>query len=286
MSRFVIKKFRNQEKLNENGFRVRNIIGGTDLPHLDPFVMLDQAIINPPDGFPAHPHRGHDCITYQLEGYSKHEDFTGHDVVLGPGDLQWLTCGRGLVHSEWSTGNQATNGLQLWVNQPSEYKLCDPYHQELKNDNIPLAYQKGVTVKIVAGDCMGTRSPINSQTPVTFLDFRLQPNSYYIKHLSSDWNALIYVLNGEGYFGPEENEVKSEAHTTLVFGSGNSIRFLNRSTSELRFIMLAGRPLNEPIAQQGPIVMNTLNEVDQAFKDYERGQNGFERVKTWSKSNT
>lgn len=283
MSRFVIKKFKNKENFNENGFRVRNIIGGTDVPHLDPFVLLDQAVINPPHGFPSHPHRGHDCVTYQLEGYSKHEDFTGHEVTLGPGDLQWLTCGKGLVHSEWSTGNQATNGIQLWVNQPREFKFCDPYHQELKKDYIPQAYQKGVSVKIVAGDCMGVKSPIHTQTPVVFLDFKIQPNSYYIKNLPNDWNAFIYVLNGEGYFGPEENEVKSEANTTLVLSSGNSMRFINRDLNELRFILLAGKPLNEPIAQQGPIVMNTSSEVEQAYKDYEKGQNGFERIKTWSK---
>jgi redox-sensitive bicupin YhaK (pirin superfamily) len=208
--------------------------------------MLDEAFVTPPAGFPDHPHRGFETVSYMLEGSFTHEDFLGHKGVLNPGDLQWMTAGRGILHSELPAGNSPTRGLQLWVNLPKSLKMVQPAYQELKDSQIPRASNNGVHVKIIAGESMGIRSPVLTRTPTMYLDFRLDPNSSFTQSIPQGWNAFIFILEGVGRFGPEGKRVEAKAHHTVLLGQGNSVSFSNSGSSQLRFVLIAGQPIGEP----------------------------------------
>jgi quercetin 2,3-dioxygenase len=283
MYREVIRKIENIEQDEGLGARVRRSIGGSEVRNFDPFLLLDEFNVKAPAGFPDHPHRGFETVTYMISGHMKHEDFKRHKGIIGPGDLQWMTAGRGILHCEMPHGNEPAIGLQLWVNLAKQDKMIESQYQELLSKDIPVISKNGVTVKIIAGESMGTKSPVYTRTPVTYLDFKLQPNAQFIQEINPQWNSFIFVLFGEGYFGPESKEVHSKAHHTLLLNQGgNLVRFVNKGKELLHFVLIAGKPLNEPVVQHGPFVMNTQEEIKQTFDDYRKCKNGFENAATWN----
>ncbi|XP_023148893.2 pirin [Amphiprion ocellaris] len=262
------------------GARVRRSIGRKELRNLDPFLMLDEFRVSKPAGFPDHPHRGFETVTYVLQGITAHEDFCGHSGRLKPGDLQWMTAGRGVVHAEMPISEEPVVGLQLWVNLPRRDKM-EPAYQELKGSEIPKPSQGGVTVAVISGEALGAKSKVFTRTPTVYLDFRLQAGAQHVQTVPIGWTAFIYTLSGSIHVGPDQEQQQVEPHHTVVFGDGDCVKAENKGSEVSHFVLIAGEPINEPVVQQGPFVMTTEEEIRQAIKDYETGRNGFERALNW-----
>jgi len=261
------------------GARVRRSIGRAELAELDPFLLLDEFEGSRKDGagFPDHPHRGFETVTYVLEGEMTHEDFKGNHGVIRAGDLQWMTAGRGVMHSEMP-GWETTRGLQLWVNLARKQKMVEPSYQELTASEVPVGRSPGVEVRVVAGTALGTTSPVRTLTPTSYLDFTLQPGAAHQQPLPAHWNTFIYVLMGSFRFAGK----LVNAHSTVVFKQdGEVVEMENVGEEQGRLVMVAGRPLGEPVARRGPFVMSTKEEIEQAVKDFTRGENGFEGARQW-----
>uniref|UniRef100_A0A2P2KTB9 Pirin-like protein n=1 Tax=Rhizophora mucronata TaxID=61149 RepID=A0A2P2KTB9_RHIMU len=236
--------------------------------------------VAPPAGFPDHPHRGFETVTYMLQGAITHQDFAGHRGTIHTGDVQWMTAGRGIVHSEMPAGEGSQKGLQLWINLSSEDKMIEPRYQELLSGEIKWAEEDGAEVRVIAGESMGVRSPVYTRTPTMYLDFTLKPRAQVHQSIPVSWNAFVYIIDGEGVFG-SLNSSPVSAHHVLVLGPGDGLSAWNRSAKPLRFALIGGQPLNEPVVQYGPFVMNTQAEINQAIDDYHHGKNGFEMAKYW-----
>ncbi|KAK4483371.1 hypothetical protein RD792_010557 [Penstemon davidsonii] len=276
-ARLVAKKILAKAQNAGNGAVFRRSIGRPELKFLDPFLVLDDFAISPPAGFPDHPHRGFESVTYVLQGGISYQDFAGHKGTIHKGEVQWATVGRGIVHSEMPAGEGPNLGLQLWINLSSKDKLIEPSYQELSSKDIPIVEKDGVHVKIIAGEAMGVHSPVNTRTPTMYLDFTLKPNAQYHQTIEESWNAFVYIIEGEGVFSIPNSEA-SEAHHILVLGPGDGLSVWNKSSSPLRFVLVGGKPLNEPVVQHGFYVMNTQDEIDEAIEDYKYSKNGFERL--------
>ncbi|KAI3880328.1 hypothetical protein MKX03_011061 [Papaver bracteatum] len=279
-SRLVIKKVLAKPQREGEGATVRRSIGRMELKSLDPFLMLDEFYVSPPAGFPDHPHRGFETVTYMLEGAFSHQDFSGHKGTIKTGDVQWMTAGRGIIHSEMPAGEGIQRGLQLWINLASKDKMIEPRYQDIQSKDIERAEKDGVEVRIIAGESMGIRSPVYTRTPTMYLDFTLKSGAQLHQSIPESWNAFVYVIEGEGIFG-STNSSPITAHHTLVLGSGDGLSVYNKSGNSLRFVLIGGQPLNEPVVQYGPFVMNTQAEIDQTFEDYRYSKNGFEKAKYW-----
>ncbi|XP_056268738.1 pirin isoform X2 [Pseudoliparis swirei] len=243
--------------------------------------MLDEFTVSKPAGFPDHPHRGFETVTYVLEGITAHEDFCGHSGQLKAGDLQWMTAGQGVVHAEMPVSEEPVVGLQLWVNLPSRDKMVEPAYQELKASEIPKPSQGGVTVGVISGEALGAKSKVYTRTPTLYLDFRLQTDSLHVQPVPSGWTAFIYTLSGSIHVGPDEQLQKVEPHHTVVLGDGDSVKVENKGSEVSHFVLIAGEPIKEPVVQHGPFVMTTEEEIRQAISDYQTGRNGFERAINW-----
>lgn len=253
----------------------------------DPFLFLDE--FGPLElapgqvgGVPAHPHRGFETVTYMLDGRFEHKDSQGRSGKLNTGDVQWMTAGAGVVHSEMPekefarTGGRL-HGFQLWVNLPKRDKMVEPRYQEIPSSLIPMAKSSDgrVTAKIIAGEALGNRAVIDTRTPIMYLHFMLQPNGEIVQHVPKDYNAFAYVINGIGCFA--KNEQFAQRGQMVIFardGEQVSIRVPADAKSPLDVLLLAGVPLKEPIAQYGPFVMNTSEEIYQAIEDYRSGKMG------------
>lgn len=285
MSRTVVKSVLSQWQSEGRGARVRRSIGRPELKNFDPFLLLDEFQGTAPGGFPDHPHRGFETVSYMLGGSFRHEDFCGHSGIINAGDLQWMTAGRGIVHCEMPYGDTVSHGLQLWVNLSKEYKLVEPTYQELLCKNIPVVNKDGVTVKVIAGESMGVKSPVYTRTPTMYLDFVMNPGSHFTQAVPPGWNAFVYILSGLAKFGPPAEQHTGEPHCTLLLSNdGTGLDVINDGNESCHFVLIAGRPINEPVVQHGPFVMNTKEEVEQAFRDYSSGKNGFEKAKSWKSS--
>eukprot|EP00897_Mesotaenium_endlicherianum_P002402 jgi/Mesen1/218/ME1140751C07679 len=211
-----------------------------------------------------------------------HEDCEGHKGILFPGDVQWMTAGRGILHSEFPATRGDSRGLQLWVNLAAKDKMVKPIYQEMSDAQIPRGEKDGVTVKVIAGESLGVSSPVRTLTPAYYLDVFMQPGSVLHQHIPEGWNSFAYVLEGEASFSRKE-ERPAVRHSTVVLGPGNGVSVWNNSAAaRARFILIAGKPLNEPVAQSGPMVMNTRQEVQQAMMDFQYARNGFEKAVGWS----
>ncbi|XP_061367653.1 pirin-like protein [Gastrolobium bilobum] len=277
--RLVVKKVLARSQHEGDGAVVRRGIGRSELKNLDPFLMLDHFSVSPPGGFPDHPHRGFETVTYMLEGGITHQDFAGHKGTIRTGDVQWMTAGRGIIHSEMPA--EASNkGLQLWINLSSNDKMIEPNYQELPSENIPGAEKDGVEVRVIAGEAMGVRSPVYTRTPSMFLDFSMMPGAVLHQSIQESWNSFVYVIEGEGVFGSPSSS-PNIAHHVLVLGQGDGLSVWNNSSNPLRFVLIGGQPINEPVAQYGPFVMNTQSEIEKTIEDYQYGKNGFEMKKYW-----
>ncbi|OQV17938.1 Pirin-like protein [Hypsibius exemplaris] len=279
--RTVNKTIYSVEQPEGKGARVRRSIGGRQLATLDPFLLLDHFKVKPPAGFPDHPHRGFETVTYMLDGSFTHEDFKRHKGTIHAGDLQWMTAGRGVLHCEMP-GPEGGEGLQLWVNLAKKNKMVDAAYQELLKKDIPVVKKDGVTAVVIAGECLGVHAAVRTLTPTLYLDITLDPGSHLTQPVPPGWNVFGYVWSGKAMFGPLEKQTEGPEHNTVTFDKeGDSVRMENISGSPARIILIGGQPLNEPIARHGPFVMNTQEEINQAFHDYSEGVNGFEHAGEW-----
>ncbi|GLJ26814.1 hypothetical protein SUGI_0523310 [Cryptomeria japonica] len=281
-SRSVAKKVLAREQHEGDGAIVRRSIGRPELKFLDPFLLLDEFSVSAPAGFPDHPHRGFETVTYMLEGAFSHEDFVGHKGTIKAGDLQWMTAGRGIVHSEMPAGAGVQHGLQLWINLSSKDKMIEPKYQDVQGKDIPKVEKDGVKATVIAGEALGIKSPVYTRTPTMYLDFRLECKSVLHQPIPESWNAFVYVLEGEARFGAP-NSPAVGAHHTLLLSSGDGLSVWNNNVNNkpCRFLLIGGQPLNEPVVQHGPFVMSTRQEIVQTIQDYRLGRNGFGRANGW-----
>ncbi|KAF2099906.1 hypothetical protein NA57DRAFT_38255 [Rhizodiscina lignyota] len=282
--RSVVKAIEQSEGV---GARVRRSIGTPKLRNLTPFLMLDHFKISPGAGFPDHPHRGQETITYILSGGVDHEDFAGNKGSLEPGDLQFMTAGKGIVHAEMPRPDPDGNneGMQLWVDLPKHLKYCEPRYRDLRDKEIPrVELDNGkVKIKVISGQSHGVDSVQElAYTPVWYLDITMAPGAKLQQALPANWTAFAYTLYGTVQMGAEKKTV--ERYSNVVFeqkGDGIVAEVPADATEDSRFILVAGMPLDQPIKQYGPFVLNSQEEVYQAFTDYQSFQNGFERAKNW-----
>ncbi|HET7923102.1 MAG TPA: pirin family protein [Gammaproteobacteria bacterium] len=269
------------------GFIVHRPFPTNMLMDFDPFLLLDE--MGPVDyapneaiGAPDHPHRGFETVTYVLEGRMQHKDSHGHAGSIGPGDVQWMTAGAGVVHSEmpeekFRAAGGRMHGFQIWVNLPKRDKMMRPRYQELPNSGIPTAESADgkVRVKVIAGESLGKSAAIDTRTPIAFLDVTVQPGGELIQPLPSEYNAFAFVISGTGRFGDEAKP--ASAHQMVIFdtdGQAARIAVAADAGEPVHLLLLAGVPLNEPVVRYGPFVMNTEQEIHQAMRDYQSGRMG------------
>jgi redox-sensitive bicupin YhaK (pirin superfamily) len=257
------------------GVRLRRSIAPQRSNQYDPFLLLDHFYFNDPlegpiSGFPMHPHRGIETVTYMLEGSTHHRDSLGNAGLIGPGDVQWMTSGRGIMHEEMPRrGPSGTvNGFQLWVNLPAAQKMTTPRYQEVSAETIPSVTNDGVTVRVVAGEVWGTSGPVTeiAARPL-YLDVSLSPGASFVQAVPRGHTALAYIFAGAGRMGADGETV--EATRLAVFGDGDQIKV--QSEAGVRFMLIAGAPFREPIVPYGPFVMNTVEEIQQALIELQQG---------------
>ena len=243
---------------------------------LDPFLMLDAfGTDNPGDyigGFPSHPHRGFETITYMLQGRMRHRDSAGNVGLLVPGSVQWMTAGRGVIHSEMPEQEDgAMEGFQLWLNLPAHSKMRDPWYRDIGADEVPRWQGDGVAVRIIAGHSHGVAGAMQRDTTEPlYLDVHLQPGARFDQLLPATHNAFVYVYRGE--LAIADTVVRRQRMAILANTPGSDGTVLNAGAEGARAILVAGAPLNEPIAQHGPFVMNTQQELIQAVQDFQAGK--------------
>ena len=255
------------------GVNLTRIIGSPELNMLDPFLLLDEfGSENPNDyiaGFPPHPHRGFETITYMLNGKFTHKDSAGNEGHLSDGGVQWMTAGKGVVHSEMPEQSEGLmRGFQLWLNLPKEKKMIDPSYHDIQADKIPSVSLENAKVKVISGEFQSTKGPGRPYTGVLYLDVHLNKSSSISIPINENWNAFIYVYEGE----IESNLSVPKGNLAVLDTDG--IFECRSISSDTKFILAAGEPINEPVARGGPFVMNTKGEVLQAFDDYQSGKLG------------
>ena len=260
------------------GVKLTRVIGSPQLPDLDPFLLLDEFGTDRPEdylaGFPEHPHRGFETVTYMLDGRMRHKDNHGNEGVLVPGSVQWMTAGRGLVHSEMPEQEEGRmRGFQLWVNLPGREKMTAPRYQEFAPERIPrVEPAPGVSVKVIAGEVDGVTGPIaQPATEPLYLDIALQPGASWGYTLPAGHNVFAYGYEGEVAVGEGDDARALPGQTLAVLGGGDRLA-LRAGDTGARLILVAGRPLREPVARHGPFVMNTRQELMQAFVDFQEGR--------------
>ncbi|HET6756245.1 MAG TPA: pirin family protein [Burkholderiales bacterium] len=270
----VVKVIRGQAASDGAGVKLTRVIGTHALPELDPFLLLDEFRSDDANdyaaGFPDHPHRGFETVTYMLAGRMRHGDNHGNVGLLKPGSVQWMTAGRGIVHSEMpEQENGLMWGFQLWVNLPAKDKMTAPRYQDIAPEKIPeVDAGQGAQVRVIAGEFNGVGGPVQAvATEPLYLDVRLAPNSSLPAEVPESHNAFIYVYEGEIGAGGAQL-ARGELG---VFGAGGSV-VLTTGDQAARAIVVAGKPLNEPIARHGPFVMNTQEQIRQTIEDYRAGR--------------
>ena len=255
------------------GVSLTRIIGSPDINMLDPFLLLDEfGSYNPNDyigGFPYHPHRGFETITYMINGKFRHKDSAGHEGLLTDGGVQWMTAGRGVVHSEMPEQTEGlVRGFQLWLNLPKEKKMIEPSYHDIQADQIPSVSIDNGIVKIISGDFQSILGPGKPHTGVLYLDVYLGKNAKVSVPVEKGWNAFIYVYDGE------IEADQSIAKGTLAILENTGEFECKSLVKETRFLFISGDPIGEPVARGGPFVMNTKREIMQAFDDYQSGKLG------------
>ena len=273
----VIRTVRGMAASDGAGVKLTRVIGTPQLPDLDPFLMLDEFGTDRPEdylaGFPDHPHRGFETVTYMLDGRMRHRDNHGNEGLLTPGAVQWMTAGRGLVHSEMPEQQEGRmRGFQLWVNLPAKEKMAQPRYQEFPSENIPVVQPaEGVSVKVIAGAVGDAHGPISQPaTDPLYLDIALDAGHGWEYALPEGHSAFAYVFEGEATIGEGDEARRLGTHELAVLGGGDV--FKATAGADARLILVAGRPLREPVARYGPFVMNTKQEIMQAFVDFQEGR--------------
>ncbi|HET9048061.1 MAG TPA: pirin family protein [Chiayiivirga sp.] len=259
------------------GVRLNRLIGTPTLPRIDPFLMLDEFRSDRADdylaGFPNHPHRGFETVTYMLAGRMRHRDNHGNSGLLTAGSVQWMTAGRGIVHSEMPEQEDGLMwGFQLWVNLPAKDKMTAPRYQDIAPEMIPaLDPASGVSVKLVAGELDGQHGPVNAvATEPVFMDVSLQPGASWRAPLPAGHSGFAYVFEGSAMLGADGEDVK-RGELAVLKGDG-PLELINASDDPARVLVVAGKPLREPVAHYGPFVMNTEAELRQAIEDFQAGR--------------
>ena len=289
--RSVSRIIDSEETTEGGGFVVHRPFPTNALLDFDPFLLLDE--MGPKDwkpgeakGAPDHPHRGFETVTYMLEGKFEHKDSRGNSGKLGPGDIQWMTAGAGVVHSEIPEKEFLLRGgrlhaFQLWVNLPQRDKMIKPRYQDVLSAKIPVAQNEdgSIKVKVIAGEALGSRAVIDTRIPIFYLHFTLQPGAKLIQSIPNEYNTFAYVINGEGLFGPAEKQKVAKTGQMVTFDKAGervaiSASASNNTKSPLNLLLIGGIPLNEPVARYGPFVMNTKEEILQAIEDYRNGKMG------------
>ena len=265
-----------RETIEGAGVHLRRAFGNREVPRLDPFLLLDDfRSENPADyvaGFPWHPHRGIETVTYMLDGFVEHQDSIGNRGVVASGDVQWMTSGSGIIHQEMPRPREGLmGGLQLWVNLPASHKMMDPRYQEVKRARIPeVEPSKGIRVRVIAGEVAGVRGPVEDiVAEPEYLDVRMTPGTVFEHPTPRGHTAFAYTLEGKGRLDDESGETV-DSENLVIFEDGERVRV--ESTSEpLRFLLIAGKPIREPVAWWGPIVMNNRHELEVAIDEFQNG---------------
>ncbi len=261
--------------------RLRRSFGPSRANLYDPFLLFDHFAFNDPrqgpiQGFPTHPHRGIETVTYMLEGNVRHRDSIGNMGVIGPGDVQWMTSGRGILHEELPRrGPEGTiYGFQLWVNLPAAQKMGQPRYQEVGSGNIPTVEKDGVKVRVVAGEYGGISGPVKQiAAQPLYMDVTVDAGEKFEVAVPAGHTAIAYVFEGEGLFGGDEDGQGKfvRSLSMLVFEDGDLVRVQAGAASPVRFMLMTGAPFKEPIYPYGPFVMNTLEEIQQTLTDLRNG---------------
>ena len=279
-SRPVVRSILAQDTSDGAGVRLRRSLGSAEIESLDPFLLLDEFKSERSDdyiaGFPDHPHRGFETVTYMLAGAMEHKDSRGNRGELTAGSIQWMTAGRGIIHSEMP--RQADGlmwGFQLWVNLPAREKMREPRYQDIPATDVPeVRTDEGARVRIVAGECAGFSGPVSGiVTDPLYLDVRVEKVRSFEQAVPPAHNACAYVFEGEVELGFEDEtagEAVSAGHLA-VFGDGDRVR-ARPGSGEGRFLLVAAKPIGEPVARHGPFVMNTRDEIRQAVQDFKEGR--------------
>jgi quercetin 2,3-dioxygenase len=256
------------------GVKLRRSLGASQLARHDPFLMLDEFFSDDPDdylaGFPAHPHRGFETVTYMLDGHMQHKDNHGNTGDLGPGDVQWMSAARGIIHSEMPQQTEGRmRGFQLWLNLPAKEKMKPAAYRDIKATEIPSVARSRAEVRVIAGSLGQTKGPIHGgSTDPHYFDVHLAPGAVFEEAVPAGHNAFLYVYEGEALVGEERKPVARRAAGLL--SDGERVR-IEAGGEGARVLLLAGRPLREPVVQYGPFVMNTREEIEQAIADYQSG---------------
>ena len=267
------------------GVKLTRVLTNDLQQRLDPFLMLDAFGSDKPDeyiaGFPDHPHRGFETVTYMLEGKLRHRDNHGGEGLLAPGGVQWMTAGRGIVHSEFPEQDHGMMaGFQLWLNLPGKDKLCEPGYRDLPVETIPVATTAaGVKVKVIAGSSQGTAGAMTREgTQPVYLDIHMPAGATFTEALPAGHNAFVYVYEGAVKIGDAAGTGASAPRAVkkgemgVLSTSPNATGVAIGSDVDAKLLLIAGKPLKEPIAQYGPFVMNTHEELQQAVRDYQAGK--------------
>lgn len=292
--RKIKKILKSKPTLEGAGVHLKRAFGFYQVPLLDPFLLLDDFHSdNPSDyikGFPWHPHRGIETITYMLFGRVEHGDSMRNKGVIQPGDVQWMTAGSGIIHQEMPKGQKdgLMWGFQLWANLPASHKMMDPRYREVKSSQIPeVALAKGVKVKIISGQVNGTKGPVRDiVTDPEYLDITIPSKSTFQYPVKRGHTVLAYVIDGQGYFDEGRDSYAFEAEganyfdfqrecliapeNLVIYGDGDEI-IISTEDKGVRFLFVSGKPIQEPVAWYGPIVMNTQEELRIAFEEYQKG---------------
>ncbi len=277
-TRKLLRVLAGQPTSDGAGVKLNRVIGTQAIPDLDPFLMLDEFRSDDPAaylaGFPNHPHRGFETVTYMLAGRMRHHDNKGNKGLLGPGSVQWMTAARGIVHSEMPEQQDGLmQGFQLWINLPAKEKMGEPRYKDVPAEDVPVVKTAdGATVKVIAGNYGGAQGPVAPEaTAPLFLDIGLPARTHFEIELAADRNAFTYVFEGAAEIGPA-GETKALSLGQLgLLGPGTSFQ-AHAAVKPARLLLLAGRPLNEPVAKYGPFVMNTTAELHQAVADFQAGR--------------
>ncbi len=261
------------------GVRLRRSIAPHPSNRFDPFLLFDHFAFNDPvegpiRGFPMHPHRGIETVTYMLAGSVHHRDSLGNAGLIGPGDVQWMTSGSGILHEEMPRRGPdgAIYGFQLWVNLPASLKMSAPRYQEVKADEVPSIEVDGARLRLVAGEIQGRCGPVTqiAANPL-YVEINLAAGRSFELPVQEGHTVLAYVFEGAGAFGPEESPQSVAAVKLAVLGDGSVVRAKAGTVSAMRFVLIAGAPIREPIVPYGPFVMNTVEEIQQALVDLRNG---------------
>lgn len=292
--RKINKILKSKPTIEGAGVHLKRAFGYYHVPQLDPFLMLDDFRSNDPDyyvpGFPWHPHRGIETITYMLDGYVEHGDSMGNKGVISPGDVQWMTAGSGVIHQEMPKGDKRglMGGFQLWANLPANRKMMDPRYRDVKKNTIPeVKHKDGTAIKIICGKVDGVQGPVSDIViDPEYLDVSVPVKTMFIHNVKPDHTVFAYVFEGQAYFdkgkdsfayeveGANYFDFKREclitSESAVLYEQGEEINVTTKD-KPVRFLLISGKPLKEPVAWYGPIVMNTQEELRKAFEEYNNG---------------